>query len=260
MPALFRAITTSLAGHDLLVMFGLPDLQSVAAQYGWAGTVPSTTGCVSAELASCSMDPLIIVEANVGINKANFFVSHMVDRQVTVNTDGSISETVILTVKNTSGKDQGLSYRTYVRLLLPADADVSEVTLDGAAVPQRKNTTNATSLPYLERTDAASDSYVMGIGMDVPAGSQKQLSVRYRRTATVRFGAGGAVVDFFVQKQPGVTATPVHTVVHFPTAWTAGLEEQVFGGRSQDFIANAGQLEYNTVLDRDSLTRIRFTK
>lgn len=260
MPALFRAISTSLAGHDLLVMFGSPDLQSVVAHYGWAGRVPSTIGCIGAESASCSMDPLIIVEANMGINKANFFVSHMVDRRITVNTDGSISEIVTLIVKNTSSKDQDLSYRTYVRLLLPPDVAAIGVTLDRAAVPPRKNTTNVPSLPYFERTDATSDFSVLGIGMDVPAGSQKQLSIEYTRTAVVRFGAVGAVVDFFVQKQPGVTATPVHTVVHFPTTWTAGLEEQASGAKNQDFIANAGQLEYNTVLDRDILTRIRFTK
>jgi Protein of unknown function (DUF4012) len=258
MAALFRAIATSLTGHDILMMFGSPDLESVVAHYGWAGRVPSVPGCIGAELASCTMDPLVIVEANMGVNKANYFVSHMVDRQVTVRTDGSIKETVIVTEKNTSSADKGLPYRTYLRFLLPADGAVSTVTLDAVAVPSRKSITTAPSFPYFERTQVTPDSYALGIGMDVPAGSQKQLSITYTRENVVRFGAAGAVVDFFVQKQPGVSATPVHTVLLFPAAWTAGLEEQASG--TGDFIANRGQLEYNTVLNRDVLTRIRFTK
>ena len=260
MPALFRAVTTALSGHDLLMMFGSPDLESMIAHYGWAGRVPSETACPGTDAASCSMDPLVIVEANMGVNKANYFVSRMIDRQITVRPDGSISETEIVTVKNAGSADQGLPYRTYLRFFLPADAEVSAVTLDAVAVPSRKNITTVPSLPYFERTDVPSDSYVLGIGMDIPAGSEKQVSLTYTRDHVVRFGAAGAVTDIFVQKQPGIRMTPVHTVVRFPADWTAGLEERASGGEMQDFIANAGQLEYNTVLDRDMLTRIRFTK
>jgi hypothetical protein len=260
MTALFRAMTTSLAGHDLLMMFGSPELQSVVSHYGWAGRVPSTTGCVGVDAASCSFDPLVAVEANMGVNKVNYFVSRMVDRQVTIDTNGSISETVTVTVKNTSGQDRGLSYRMYLRFLLPSDVAVAGVTLDGAPVAARKDAATLPVLPYLERTDATSEFYVLGVGADVPSGSEKQLSITYTRDNAVHFGISGAVVDFFAQKQPGVSATPVHTVLRYPTAWTAGLEEQASGGQAQDFIANAGQLEYNTVLDQDRLTRVRFTK
>jgi hypothetical protein len=71
MAALFRAMTTALAGHDLLMMFGQGELQSVVAHYGWAGRVPSTTGCIGTDAASCSFDPMVAVEANMGVNKVN---------------------------------------------------------------------------------------------------------------------------------------------------------------------------------------------
>jgi hypothetical protein len=260
MTALFRAMTTALTGHDLLMMFGTPELQSVVAHYGWAGRAPSTTGCIGTDSTSCSFDPLVTVEANVGVNKVNYFIARKFDRLVTINSNGSVSETVTVTVKNTSGQDRGLSYRTYIRLLLPADVAVAGVTLDGVAVQPRKDTTNIPHFPYLERTDATSDFYVLGVGVDIPAGRETQLSITYTRDNVVHFGPSGAVVDLFVQKQPGVSGTPVHTVLRYPAAWTAGFEEQASGAESQDFIANPGQLEYNTVLNRDILTRIRFTK
>ena len=260
MTALFRAMTTALTGHDLLMMFGSSELQSIVAHYGWAGRVLSTTGCIGTDSTSCSFDPLVTVEANVGVNKVNYFVTRTLDRLVTINSNGSMSETVTVIVKNTSGQDRGLSYRTYLRFLLPPDVAVAGVTLDGVAVQPRKDTTNIPHFPYLERTDVTANSYVLGVGVDIPAGRETQLSITYTRDNVVHFGPSGAVVDLFVQKQPGVSATPVHTVVRYPTAWTAGLEEQASGAGGQDFIANAGQLEYNTVLDRDILTRIRFTK
>lgn len=260
MTALFRAMTAALCGHDLLMMFDSSELQSVVAHYGWAGRVPSTSGCIGAEAASCSFNPLITVEANMGVNKANYFVTRTVDRLVTINTSGSLDETVTMKIKNTSGQDRGLSYRTYLRLLLPADVAVAAVTLDGVAVQPRKDTTNTPHFPYLERTDVTANFYVLGVGVDIPSGRETQLSITYTRDNVVHFGPSGTVVDLFVQKQPGVSATPVHTVLRYPAAWTAGLEEQASGTEGQDFIANAGQLEYNTVLDRDVLTRIRFTK
>ncbi len=260
MTALFRAVTRALAGHDLLMMFGSQELQSVIAHYGWAGRVLSTTGCIGTDSTSCSFDPLVIVEANVGINKVNYFITRTLDRLVTINPNGSTSETATVTIKNTSGQDRGLSYRTYLRFLLPPDVAVSGVRFDGVAVATRKDTTKAPNFPYLERTDLTADSYVLGIGADIPPGSEKQISIVYTRDNVVHFSDSGAVVDLFTQKQPGVTATHVHTVLRYPAAWTAGLEEQESGAQPQDFIANPGQLEYNTVLDRDSLTRVRFTK
>jgi hypothetical protein len=260
MPALFNAVTAALSGHDLLMMFGNQDLESIVSHYGWAGRVPSTTGCIGEGQDSCSFDPLVTVEANMGVNKVNYFVSRMVDRLVTVNTNGNISETITLTIKNASPQNQNLSYRTYLRLLLPPDVSVAGVTLDAVPVLPRKDTAKAPSLPYLERTDVASPSYVLGIGADIPAGSEKQVAITYTRSNTVSFGASGAVLDLFVQKQPGVMGMPVHTVVRYPPEWTAGIEEQASGTGGQDFIANTGQLEYNTVLNEDHLTRIRFTK
>jgi len=260
MPALFRAMTTSLAGHDVMMMFGSPELQSIVVHYGWAGRVPSTTGCIAANETNCVADPFIAVEANMGVNKVNYFISRTVERQITVNAGGDINETVSLAIKNTSGQEQNLPYRTYLRFMLPSDVSVAGITIDGVIVPRRKDTAKIPTLPYLERTDITSGSYVLGVGMDIPAGSQKQLSVTYSRKSAVRFGDSGAVVDIFIQKQPGVSATPVHTVVRYPASWTAGMEEQASGGGGMDFIANTGQLEYNTVLVRDTLTRIRFTK
>ncbi len=260
MPALFRALTSALSGHDILMMFGSEELESVVDHYGWAGRVPSTTGCTGSEQVNCSFDPLISVEANMGVNKANYFVSRIVDRQVTIDVNGIINETIREIIRNDSTQDQNLPYRTYLRLLLPADVSVAGVTLDGVKVTTRKDMAKAPTLPYLERTDLTSASYVLGIGVDIPSGSEKQLEVTYTRGNAVTFGPSGAVLDLFVQKQPGVSDTPVHTVVRYPPEWTAGLEEQVSGTTGQDFIANTGQLEYNTVLTEDRLTRIRFTK
>ncbi len=253
-PALFQAVTRALSGHDLLMMFGNDELQSVISHYGWAGRVPSATGCVGETQGACRFDPFIAVESNMGVNKANYFVSRMLNRQVTVDADGTVSETATMTIKNTSGQEQQLSYRTYLRFLLPPDVAVAGVTIDGALVPARKDATKIPSLPYLERTDLTSPLYVLGVAADIPSGSEKNITISYTRNQAVSFGDSGALLDLFIQKQPGVNAAPVHTVVRYPSEWTAGVEGQ------EDFIANTGQLEYNTILDRDRLTRIRFTK
>lgn len=261
-PKLFRAITTSLTSHDILMMFGSVDLQSLVEHYGWAGRVPSSAGCIGADANLCREHPLTIIEANMGINKVNAFVSRTISRQIAVDADGTLTEAVTLDIRNedtTGASGTGWPYRAYVRFLLPQHAAVGEATLDGIPVASRAR--GALTLPYIESMDEGSGAYGVGIAFDVPASTQKRLTISYTRSAALTFMGDEAVLDVRVAKQPGVANSSIVTIIRYPLAWSAGIEEQ--GGTpgfTGDFIAKTGQLEYNMILDRDRTTRIRFTK
>lgn len=256
---LFRAITASLAAHDILFQFNDENLQSLAQRYGWAGKVPAQAGCEGVEKAFCTFDPLVAVEANLGVNKVNSFISRTARRDITIQQDGTRLESVTMTIRNASSGASGMSYRAYLRVLLPPAASVGEVTVEGVTLPIRSGS-KAPHLPYTESTKDAAGQTGVGIALDSPAGSELHLVVAYTVHAPLLFGPSGTVLDAYTSKQPGVSDTPLVTTIRYPGAWTAGIEEGGAAGDHVDFIANTGQLQYNTILTRDNLTRIRFTK
>ncbi len=251
--SLFDAITTSLAAHDLLFMLEKDDLQAMVEHFGWAGRVPSVSGCTGSP-AGCRFDSLAIVEANLGVNKGSYFIKRSLDRDVTVDAQGLIHEAVTLKLTNTSGGDSSVPYRAYIRLVLPQGHSIREVSLNGSPLKFRA-VGKAPSLPYMERSDAAA----LGIALDIAPGTESRLVVSYELQDPIVFGPAGAVLELFDQKQPGVDGVAEHVTVLYPSDWTAGVEEGALGA-GEDFIAKEGKLEYNTVLTRDVLTRIRLTR
>jgi hypothetical protein len=184
----------------------------------------------------------------MGVNKVNYFVTRTLDRDIVINTDGTRSESVTTVIRNGSGsQDKNLPYRAYIRFVLPPGASVSGVSVDGAAVAS-------------ETAAVASGFTTAGVALDVLPSTEKRLVVSYTENQPLSFGSSGAVLDVFTQKQPGVSGEEGRTTIRYPASWTAGIEERRAGSQTRDFIAKPGQLEYNTTLTRDTLTRIRFTK
>ena len=171
-----------------------------------------------------------------------------------IHEDGTRTESMALAFHNSAGAADGnLPYSVYDRFELPANLSVDSITFGGAPVPELKIATTSAKLPYVERTDVASGAFTVGAAFAVPPGSDRTLDITYTEHGPLAFGVSGAVLDDFVGKQAGVSGEPVKTIIQYPGTWTVGLEDN-------DFIAKSGILEYNTDLDRDALTRIRFTK
>lgn len=256
---LFRAITNALKSHDLMMMIADPQLQSLVEHYGWAGRVPSAGGCEGTDISICRVDPFMSVESNMGINKVNYFVTRTLKREITVRSDGTRDERVTITIHNGSGTiNNNLPYRTYIRFLLAGGSSPGSVSSGGTTIAtKRPNISNA--LPYVETTTLASGQSVIGVALDVPAGTDKDVVLAYSATQPVPIGAAGRILDVLTQKQPGIPDENVTTVISYPVGWTAGIENNQVSPAPADFIAKPGQLEYNTILTRDDLTRIRFT-
>ncbi len=96
------------------------DVQDSASTLGWSGEVKTPT-CGD----TCYPDFISVVEANVGVNKANYFIEreHSLKVQITPN---EVRRELTLRLRNSANPDLGPSgrYKTYIRLLVPQDAIV----------------------------------------------------------------------------------------------------------------------------------------
>lgn len=249
---LFRVITNGLVRRDLLVYFSDQELGSLATQFGWAGAVFASSGCQGVS-TSCLFDPFMLVEANLGVNKVNYFIQRELTQTISIAQNGSVTHTVALVLKNTSsGKpnDSGGVYRLYARYMLPVDSQISEVLFNGTVVSFADTLRKKPqSIPYAEYDTSTG---ILGVAVEVPPGESGQMTIEYVRKIPLQFQAGKATYEIFIQKQPGVVDAPVGIFVDYPPFWEVHTE--------QPFLAKEGRLEYNSILSQDRYLRFEFQK
>ncbi|MDP2585267.1 MAG: DUF4012 domain-containing protein, partial [Candidatus Levybacteria bacterium] len=71
-----------------------------------------------------------INEANLGVNKANYYISRQVSQKVKIEDNGNISEELIVNYKNESKGWPGGDYKNYLRIILPKNTSLSGITIN----------------------------------------------------------------------------------------------------------------------------------
>ncbi len=275
---ILQAVTESVAARDILFYFPDPDLEALILRYGWGGEMGAAARlCVTASPVSpCLSDSIGVVGANVGVNKLNYFIKYAALGEITLTEDGGVGESLTFTITNTATAENDMrareestgsvvaalvrgTYRTYLQFVLPGDIALEQVLLDGVSVAFRPNK-GRVSLPYLEtRSDA--QRTIVGVALDVPASSARQLHLSYKRATRFAFGKQGAAYELLLLKQPGVPTVDWQIVVRYPLFWTPLPDAR--GGLvpgKQTSLANEATLEYNTTLTRDATIRVPLVK
>lgn len=247
---LLRVVSDSLNARDIQFYFSNPSLQQLVSQWGWAGDM-QISDCRSVyQEPVCIGDGIAVIEANVGINKANYFVQHEALSDITISEDGMISHVLTVNIKNSTPKEVpegGGPYQNYLRVYMPAGTVVNSVRLDGFDVEPRDMSDPAPPpAPYLV-VEPTGYLTVIGLPFVVDPGYVRSLVIETERKTEKITGSG--VYQFTMRKQAGVSSYPWYVVVRYPPAWGAVADAEV---------AKPGALEYNTTLETDTELRILF--
>ena len=241
---LLRSMTNSIQARDVQFYFSDPSLEQLVSQWGWSGGMNIAPCAPVIKASACVGDGVGIVEANLGINKANYFVTHEALSDITFDTGGN--EHQILTVKLANTTPSSVpngsgAYVVYLRLYYPKGTTISSVRLDGKSVLLRDpGALVPPPVPYLV-VDASGSATVAGVPFSVAPQSQRQLVVETTRSNSLPSGIFS--YQFSLRKQAGVSAYPWHVVFHYPVTWNIEPESG---------LAKDGSLRYNTTLDHDA--------
>ena len=191
--------------------------------------VPRTTVCV----------PLYVfpVEANLGVNKANSFVSRKYAYTIRVSTDGTVTSELVTTFHNMSYPDTypGGPYKNYYQLYLPPDSAIQSMAIDDI-IP---------TSPDVEK-----DKYTrIGLWFEIPEQSRRKVTVAYR--SAQKLTPGDSQIQLIFQKQMGVPSSKLTVKLDIP---------ETFHVRETNFspLAEEGVVEYNSTIDSDKLYYIHF--
>lgn len=200
---LLQAWGDSLTSKQMSIYLRQADDQEALATLGWTGQIitPACPGQIAQE--NCLVDVLTQVEANVGVNKANAYVSRLVQHEVTINeTQISHTHSLTLTNKATSNSWPRGSYKSYIRFYLPLNAVSPTLLVNGAAVPAAG-------------VDTATENgrQVVGTYVEVPIQEQTNLQLTYTLPAPA---AENFSYAFFTQFQPGITPPTYQVKINAP--------------------------------------------
>ncbi len=200
---------------------------------------------------------LFLVEANLGANKANYYIN----RQFTVQTDlgksGELDTTLTVTYQNNSPGDVWPAgrYKNYLRLFVPYGSQLLAASVGDNRVATASSVLNENvlrSLPsdqFLVFQSSESGMTTFGTLLEIPANTRRILTFKYRPPQTLDYQQTFLSYNFAVLKQAGTGHDPLSVIVNFPPFLKA-----------QDPLVPGGQIRYNTNLSKDKTFNIIWKK
>ncbi len=228
---ILKSFFESFEGRHLQVFLHDEELQKSLNSLIWDGSVINPSCGVN-----CYADLVGLVEANVGVNKANYFVTRNLELKLKT-TPSKIDRTLTLTLKNSANPSLGPSgrYKVYLRLLMPDDAELTSVRAVSSGVEQELSP---------EITEAKGRREV-GVLIEVLGGTSKDVVFDWETVNAT--GQNWKSYGLYFRKQAGVDVDPLRIVLEsgeyqIKTLPTFTLTRQ-------------GAYVYNTTLSQDFFSR-----
>lgn len=123
---LVAALVELLDKNEVQIALNNSKAAAVMAEAGWDGAMYGGK-CSGGQ---CMADYFYIVEANLGVNKANYFIYRNIEREVNIE-EKQVKNRVRINYENTAKSNAwpGGDYKNYLRVYVPREIRVEEVTI-----------------------------------------------------------------------------------------------------------------------------------
>lgn len=197
--------------NEIQIAANNSDLAKKINNLGWDGKIYN--GKCSQE--NCVSDYWYLVEANLGVNKANYFIQKGIE-EVTEITPTNLNRTIRVNYENTAKNNNwpGGDYKNYVRIYLPKDVELSQISVaDGYDTSFKKVYVN--SEINIREVDGKKE---VGFLVTVPVLKKRILEVKYSSNLLVDGGKEFTYMKY-IQKQPGSGETSLVSLISYPENW-----------------------------------------
>lgn len=228
--------------NERAVMVWLPGTKEAALlnQYGWDGALRKTPSGLPGFGTIDVPDYVMPVEANFGVNKANYFVRRSTSHQISILKNGEIKEVFSLTLANTSTSEAwpGGKYKNYFRLYLPEDSRIEAV-----KVAKQRGTEGEILKSRDIKVERELDKRVLGVLVEVPPQEERVITVEYHRQERLPIEQPQVTYALYWQKQSGIGADPLQISLSYPLFLkpTKLSQEAVMGKQSLTFTTDSSQ-------------------
>lgn len=220
-----KSIFTNLEERHIQIYLHEEVAQNAINQLGWSGII-TKPNCGD----GCEADFVGLVEANLGVNKANYFIKRSVDLTLNI-TPEEVSKTLYLKLDNIANPQLGPSgrYKTYIRILVPDNAEMQYVRSIVGSNIEELNMETSTIKGRKE----------VGVIVEVLGSQSKTIEFHWTDPVSLESTKYG----LYIRKQAGVTDDPWNI-----QALSAYGD---LGTKPQFSLTKDGSYRYNTILSRD---------
>lgn len=201
-PKLASSLGKSLEGKQMLIYLSDPKLFSYMVSQNWAGALPRPAENKAGEMS----DLLSVVEANLGANKANFYLDRTYRLDTTIGKDGEVNHRLKINYTNRSPGNTWPAgkYKNRLRIYLPFGAKLNRA-LWGESDITKGVTTFA---------DYGRSGYSMLVELEPK--EQKSLVLDWTLPTKLQFKSTQSVYSLDIIKQPGTLKDPFEWVLTYP--------------------------------------------
>lgn len=228
--SLVKVVYKSLQERHIQLFFHSDKVAQKMKKIKWDGSLTKPR----CESGDCFSDLISLVEANLGVNKATYFIKRDVDIKVLISSD-KIEKELNLVLKNNANPalgDRG-KYRTYIRLFVPKDAVFESVKISGLG-----------NNLYLDPDIKIEGNFVeAGVFVEVNPGERKNIRYVWQIDRGLNFEGNGEY-KLLVRKQAGVEGYNAKIKVLVPPGFPVGV-------RPKPLLTRNGEFEYNAYLTTD---------
>jgi hypothetical protein len=228
-----QAFLTSLEEKDIIIFLDDESSFSLIKKFNWDGGIKS----VSCQENDCFKDYLMVNEANLGVNKSNYFLKRSLRQKTSISKEGEVLKELKIDYENQSPDDvfPAGRYKSYLRIYVPQGATLKECKID------EKDCQVEETIEH-QRT-------VFGFLLEVPVKEKKTVEISW----VLPFLFKGREYAFLFQKQPGAKNEELTISFSYP-------ENFIFESSQPIFLTEGQEIIYNTNLSNDKIFRIKFLK
>lgn len=221
------ALLTAVKEKDVVFGFSNPLVQDVFTVNGFSSTLWDGRK----QEGNSINDFTGLNEANLGINKANYFVTRSVEQKTAITNTGSVSGSLAIQYKNSSKKDQwpGGIYKNYLRVILPYGASLTGIYFDAKeqhiipaindpSIYEAKNFIAPQGLEVARSDEGGKTIY--GFFVNVAEGEDKTVSIQYVLSQKLDITQPTATYNGLLFKQPGIGSYPYTFTLQYPKTYT----------------------------------------
>ncbi len=203
-PTLLTSLKNSLETKQTQIYSTVESEEAILQILGWTGALTQPSCPTRLSVVDCLVDNMAQVEANIGINKANYYLERTIDHKIFVSRESAQhTRTISFDNKAQSNSWPKGTYKTFIRFFVNPNATVEKALINGSELTQNQ----------IIQTEE--DGFkVVGLRVDVPI--QKQITVELVYSTPLGVTQDFSYV-FYNRKQSGLDADPFTiSITHAP--------------------------------------------
>ena len=208
---LMQSMVDLLEQNEIQIALNHKDTAEIITNLGWDGKIYNGKCGVS----DCITDYLYVVEANLGVNKANYFLNRSIDQAVNIS-QNQVERILKINYENTAKNNNwpGGDYKNYLRVYLPKDVTLSQIKVVDAGDVANYKIYNNNEL-RIKEVDGKKE---VGFLVIVPTLKKRVVEISYSSKIDLVGKTKFSYINY-IQRQSGSGETGLVSLITYPSDW-----------------------------------------